>query len=309
MTPLAFGLALPQVFPDRGVDLALVRRILARAESLRLDSVWVQEQVVGATPSLEPVELLTYAAALSEHVKLGVAVLLTALRGPVHLAKSLATLDHLSRGRLIAGVGLGGNLPLYPAYGITPEYRVTRFVETIQIMKELWTKPSVTFAGRFWHLDGVAMEPKPVQQPHPPIWFGAHHEAAIERSVEHGDGFIGAGSSSVSAFAAVVGRLRAALERRHRDPSSFPISKRVYIVVDEDETRAIRRLETWFGRFYRDPTLARRVAVWGSPAHCVERLAEIAGVGARLLVLNPVFDESEQVDRLAGEVLPRLASA
>jgi probable F420-dependent oxidoreductase len=309
MTPLAFGLALPQVFPDRGVDLALVRRILARAESLRFDSVWVQEQVVGATPSLEPVELLTYAAALSEHVKLGVAVLLTALRGPVHLAKSLATLDHLSRGRLIAGVGLGGNLPLYPAYGITPEYRVTRFVETIQIMKELWTKPSVTFAGRFWRLDGVAMEPKPVQQPHPPIWFGAHHEAAIERSVEHGDGFIGAGSSSVAAFAAVVGRLRAALERRHRDPSSFPISKRVYIVVDEDETRAIRRLETWFGRFYRDPTLARRVAVWGSPAHCVERLAEIAGVGARLLVLNPVFDESEQVDRLAGEVLPRLASA
>jgi len=309
MTPLAFGLALPQVFPDRGVDLALVRRILARAESLRLDSVWVQEQVVGATPSLEPVELLTYAAALSEHVKLGVAVLLTALRGPVHLAKSLATLDHLSRGRLIAGVGLGGNLPLYPAYGITPEYRVTRFVETIQIMKELWTKPSVTFAGRFWHLDGVAMEPKPVQQPHPPIWFGAHHEAAIERSVEHGDGFIGAGSSSVSAFAAVVGRLRAALERRHRDPSSFPISKRVYIAVDEDETRAIRHLETWFGRFYRDPTLARRVAVWGSSAYCVERLAEIAGAGARLLVLNPVFDESEQVDRLAEDVLPRLASA
>jgi alkanesulfonate monooxygenase SsuD/methylene tetrahydromethanopterin reductase-like flavin-dependent oxidoreductase (luciferase family) len=65
MTPLAFGLALPQVFPAGGVDLALVRRILGRAESLRLDSVWVQEQVVGATPSLEPVELLTYAAALS----------------------------------------------------------------------------------------------------------------------------------------------------------------------------------------------------------------------------------------------------
>lgn len=309
MTPLAFGLALPQVFPDGGVDLTLMRRILGRAESLRLESVWVQEQILGGTPSLEPVELLTYAAALSEHVKLGAAVLLTTLRGPVHLAKSLATLDHLSHGRLIVGVGLGGNLPLYPAYGIAPEHRVTRFVEGIQIMKELWTKPSVTFAGRFWRLEGAAMEPKPVQHPHPPIWFGAHHDAAIERSAELGDGFIGAGSSSVATFTAVVGRLRAALERRHRDPLSFPISKRVYIAIDEDETRAIRRLETWFGRFYRDPALARRVAVWGSPDHCVERLAEIAGAGARLLVLNPVFDESEQVDRLAEAVIPRLASA
>jgi probable F420-dependent oxidoreductase len=309
MPPLAFGLALPQTFLDGPVDLPLVRRVLARAESLRLDSVWVQEQIVGATSSLEPVELLTYAAALSDHVKLGVAVLLTTLRGPVHLAKSLATLDHLSHGRLIVGVGLGGNLPLYPAYGIAPEHRVTRFVEGIQIMKELWTKPAVTFTGRFWRLDGVPMEPKPVQQPHPPLWFGAHHEAAIERGVEHGDGFIGAGSSSVAEFTAVVGRLRSALERRRRDASRFPIAKRVYIAVDEDPARAMRRLEAWFGRFYRDPALARRVAVWGSPDQCVERLAEIASAGARLLVLNPVFEEREQIDRLAEEIIPRASQA
>jgi probable F420-dependent oxidoreductase len=294
------------VFPDGAIDLALVRDVLARAERLRLHSVWVQEQIVGATPSLEPVELLTYAAALSEHVKLGVAVLLTTLRGPVHLAKSLATLDQLSGGRLIAGVGLGGNRSLYPAYGIAAGHRVSRFVEGLQIMRQLWTKPSVTFAGRFWQLEAVALEPKPLQQPHPPLWFGAHHPAAIERAVELGDGFVGAGASSVADFAAVVQRLHDALERRHRDPAGYPIAKRVYLALDDDPARAIGRLETWFGRFYGDAALARRVAVWGPPSACVDRLAEIARAGAGLLLLNPVFDERAQLDRLAEEVIPRV---
>jgi probable F420-dependent oxidoreductase len=283
-----------------------VRRVLARAEGAGLDSVWVQEQIVGATPSLEPVEMLAYAAALSKRVKLGVAVLLTVLRGPVHLAKSLATLDHLSRGRLVVGVGLGGNQPLYPAYGIAAEHRVTRFVEGIRIMKALWTEPSTTFAGRFWQLDRVRMEPKPVQRPHPPLWFGAHSEAAVARSAELGDGFIGAGASSVEQFAGVVARLRGALERRGRDPGAFPVSKRVYIAVDEDVTRAGRRLEAWFGRFYGDPMLARRVAVWGPADRCIESLARVAAAGARLVILNPVFEESDQVDRLLAEVVPRV---
>jgi alkanesulfonate monooxygenase SsuD/methylene tetrahydromethanopterin reductase-like flavin-dependent oxidoreductase (luciferase family) len=225
----------------------------------------------------------------------------------VHLAKSLATLDQLSRGRLIAGVGLGGNLPLYPAYGISPEQRVTRFVEGLTVMRRLWTESSVTFAGRFWRLDGATMEPKPLQRPHPPLWFGAHDHTAAVRAVELGDGFIGAGASSVADFAAAVRVLRAALERAGRDPEGFPVSKRVYIAVDEDEGGAVQRLEEWFGRFYGDATLARRVAVWGPPGKCIDTLADIAAGGARLLILNPVFDEGEQLERLAGEVMPALA--
>ncbi len=306
---VAFGLALPQTFLDGHVDVGLVRRVLARAESLGLHSVWVQEQIIGTTASLEPVETLTYVAALSERVKLGVAVLLTTLRAPVHLAKSLATLDQLSGGRLIVGVGLGGNIARYPAYGIERAHRVARFVEGLQIMKELWTKPTVSFAGRFWRLDGVAMEPKPLQHPHPPLWFGAHHEAAIRRSVELGDGFIGAGASSIDDFATVVSTLRTALERADRDPASFPISKRVYVAVDEDASRAIARLEAWFGRFYGDAALARRVAIWGSPDRCAEGVRRVVGAGATLVILNPVFDESEQLERLTADVVPRLIPA
>jgi probable F420-dependent oxidoreductase len=301
------GVALPQTFLDGRVDLRLVRRILDRADALPLHSVWVQEQIIGATPSLEPVEMLTWAAALSSRVRLGVAVLLTTMRGPVHLAKSLATLDHLSGGRLIAGVGLGGNVPIYPAYGIGAEHRVTRFVEGIEIMRRLWTEPRVSFSGRFWQLDAAAMEPKPVQRPHPPLWFGAHHPAAIERAVAFGDGFIGAGSAPLAAFAHQVRLLDTALTKAGRERATFPIGKRVYIAVDEDEARAVRRLEEWFGRFYSDAALARRVAVWGPPARCAEGLAAMAAAGARLLVLNPVFDEAEQLERLVGEVVPALA--
>ncbi|MEK7837318.1 MAG: LLM class flavin-dependent oxidoreductase, partial [candidate division NC10 bacterium] len=110
---VALAVSIPQTFQDRAVDVGAIRAYLARAEALGFHSAWVVEQVLGSIPSLEPVELLTYAAAVTERLRLGTAVLLTALRSPVHLAKSLATLDHLSGGRLDVGVGLGGNPNIY----------------------------------------------------------------------------------------------------------------------------------------------------------------------------------------------------
>jgi alkanesulfonate monooxygenase SsuD/methylene tetrahydromethanopterin reductase-like flavin-dependent oxidoreductase (luciferase family) len=230
-------------------------------------------------------------------------VLLTILRHPVQLAKALATLDHLSAGRLIVGVGLGGNLPLYPAYGLGPDHRVARFVEGLEVMRALWTAPEASHAGRYWRLEGARMEPKPVQRPHPPLWFGAHAPAAVERAVALGDGFIGAGASSLEGFRAVVEVLRRALERAGRDPARFPIAKRLYVAVDEDEGRAGRRLEEWFGRFYRDPSLAARVAAWGPPAKCREAIEAVVAAGAGLVIVNPVYEEEAQLERLAAEAL------
>lgn len=299
----ALGFALPQTFLGGRVDIPLVSRILARAEALGVHSVWVQEQILGDTASLEPVALLDWAAARSTRVRLGAAVLLTILRHPVQLAKALATLDHLSQGRLIVGVGLGGNLSLYPAYGIRPEHRVARFVEGLEVMRALWTAPEASHDGRHWRLERARMEPKPVQRPHPPLWFGAHAPAAIERAAALGDGFIGAGSSSLDEFRGVVQVLHEALGRAGRDPARFPIAKRLYVAVDEDEARAGRRLEEWFGRFYRDASLAARVAVWGPPGKCREAIEAVGAAGAGLVIVNPVFDEEEQFERLAAEAL------
>lgn len=297
----AIGIALPQTFLDGRVDMGLVGRVLARAEQWGADSVWVQEQILGATPSLEPVALLDWAAGRTARVKLGAAVLLTILRHPVQLAKALATLDHLSAGRLIVGVGLGGNVALYPAYGLERQDRVGRFLEGLAVMRALWTTPEATLAGRYWRLEGVRMEPKPVQRPHPPLWFGAHAPAAVERAAAIGDGFIGAGASSLGEFREAMDILRRALDRAGRDPSTFPVAKRLYLSVDDDEKRAGRRLEEFFGRFYRDASLAARVAAAGPPPKIREAVEAVGAAGARLVILNPVYDEGEQLERLATE--------
>ena len=300
------GVAIPQTVLQGPIQIRAIREFLTRAEALGFDSAWVVEQILGSVPSLEPVALLTYAAALTERLRLGAAVLLTALRSPVHTAKSLATLDHLSGGRLTVGVGLGGNPRIYPAFGITAERRAERFAEGVRLMKRLWTEERVTFEGAFWTLQNASMQPKPVQKPHPPLWFGAHHPNALKRTAELGDGFIGAGSISTKAFLEEVKLLRARLRDAGRDPAAFPVGKRVYIAVDRDRARAGRRLGEWFGAFYGRPELAAEVSVWGEPAECVDRLAEIIVGGAGFLMLNPVFDELQQLEVFAAQLAPKL---
>jgi probable F420-dependent oxidoreductase len=303
---VTLGVAIPQTVLQGPVDVRRIREFLARAEALGFESAWVVEQILGSIRSLEPVALLTYAAACTERMRLGSAVLLTALRNPVQLAKSLATLDHLSGGRLTVGVGLGGNPRVYPAFGVSAERRAARFAEGLRLMKRLWTEERVTFEGEFWKLQNASMQPKPVQRPHPPLWFGGHHPNALKRAVELGDGFIGAGSIATGGFLEEVRLLRQLLKDAGRDPAAFPLGKRVYIAVDEDRARAGRRLAEWFGAFYGKPELAAEVSVWGGPQECVDRLAEIVAGGVGFLMLNPVFDEMEHLELLASRIGPKL---
>ena len=306
LSRVPLGVAIPQTFLDGRPEPRRVRDYLTRAEALGFESAWVIEQILGGIPSLEPLSLLTWAAAVTERLRLGSAVLLSVLRSPVHLAKSLATLDHLSHGRLIVGVGLGANTPIYPAFGMAVERRAERFGEGLRLMKRLWTEPRVTFDGRFWRLADARMEPKPFQRPHPPLWFGAHHPNALKRAVELGQGFIGAGSASTAKFIEEVRTLRSLLAEAGRDPATFGVGKRVYIAIDADRGRAERRLADWFGAFYGSRELAERVAVRGEPAECVDRLREIVEGGARFLMLHPVFDELEHLERFAAEIAPKL---
>jgi probable F420-dependent oxidoreductase len=297
---------IPQAWTTGGIDRARMRRFLERAEALGFESAWVVEQVLGTLPCLEPVELLSWAAALTSRIRLGTAVLLTPLRSPVHLAKSLATLDQLSGGRLDVGIGLGGNPKIYAAFGISAARRVARFNEGLRLMQALWTEPRVTFAGEFWQLENAALEPKPLQRPHPPLWVGAHHPDAFRRSVAWAKGFMGAGSATTAAFAKEVALLRKLLTEVGRDPGSIEIGKRVYVGVDRDRDRAGRRMAEYFGGFYGRAELAAEVSVWGSVDQVVAGLREVTAAGAELVMLNPVFDEVEQLEVLAAEVVPRL---
>jgi probable F420-dependent oxidoreductase len=303
---VTLGVAIPQTVLQGGFDVAKLRTFLARAEALGFESAWVVEQILGGIRSLEPVTLLTWAAACTERLRLAPAVLLTALRSPVHLAKALSSLDHLSGGRLTVGVGLGGNPKIYPAFGLPTARRAARFAEGLRLVKRLWTEERVTFDGEFFKLQNASMQPKPLQKPHPPLWFGGHHPNALKRAVELGDGFIGAGSLSTAGFLEEVALLRRLLKDAGRDPASFPLGKRVYIAVDEDRARAGRRLAEWFGAFYGKPELAAEVCVWGGPEECVDRLGEIVAAGVGFLMLNPVFDETEHLELFASRIAPKL---
>ena len=303
---VTLGVAIPQTVLQGGFDVPKLRAFLARAEALGFESAWVVEQILGGIRSLEPVTLLTWAAACTERLRLAPAVLLTALRSPVHLAKALSSLDHLSGGRLTVGVGLGGNPKIYPAFGLLAARRAARFAEGLRLMKRLWTEERVTFDGEFFKLQNASMQPKPLQKPHPPLWFGGHHPNALKRAVELGDGFIGAGSLSTAGFLEEVALLRRLLKDAGRDPASLPLGKRVYIAVDEDRARGGRRLAEWFGAFYGKPELAAEVCVWGGPEECVDRLGEIVAAGVGFLMLNPVFDELEHLGLFASRIAPKL---
>jgi probable F420-dependent oxidoreductase len=304
-----FAICIPQFVADGEFDPDALRRYLARAEELGFHSAWAQEQVLGTMPNLGPVEVMTYAAACTERLRLGCAVFVSPLHSPAHLAKSLSTLDQLSRGRIEVGIGTGGRGRMFGAFGITADRLTARFTEGLHVMRALWTESRVNFAGRFWRLEGAAMEPKPFQKPGPPIWFGGSHPNALRRAVRLADGFFGAGSTTTAAFADQVRVVRDALAEQRRDPAGFRIAKRVYLAVDDDAERARRRvsdaLDGLYGYFGRTGLVD--VAVAGTPDDCVRGLREVAEAGAEMILLNPLFDETEQMERLVAEVMPRVA--
>jgi probable F420-dependent oxidoreductase len=304
-----FAISIPQLVDDDTFDPAATRSYLTRAEELGFESAWTMEQVLGRVPHLGPVETLSYAAACTERIRLGCAVFITTLHSPVHLAKSLSTLDQISLGRLDVGIATGGGNRMFSAFGVDRASFLARFTEGLDLMRALWTEPEVNFKGRFWQLEGAAMEPKPYQQPAPPVWFGGSHPAALRRAVRLGDGFFGAGSSTTEQFAQQVQTVREELAHQDRDPAGFPIAKRVYIAVDDDAGRAHDRMAAALDRLYGFFRLGDMtpVSVFGTPSDCAAGLRQVAAAGAGMIQLNPLFDDAEQMERLAAEVMPQLA--
>lgn len=305
---MRFGISIPQAFADGTFDPVGQRRFLTRAEELGFESAWTQEQFLGTYPQLSPLEVLTYAAACTEQIRLGCAVFVSPLHHPIHLAKTLASVDQLSRGRLEVGLGVGGRREVFSNFGIPLEDRVARFEEGLAVMRALWTESGVELDGRFWQLRDAGIEPKPFQKPHPPVWIGASHPNAVRRAVRLADGFFGAGSVTTAQFTEQMEVVRDELRAQGRDPGDFPTAKRVYVAVDDDVDRAHDRLAVGLQRLYglapgSDYTA---VAVFGPLDACLQGLRDVVDAGAQRLVLTPMFDHLEQMEQLAADVVPQL---
>jgi probable F420-dependent oxidoreductase len=303
---MRFGIGIPQFFGDGEFDLAAFRTFLRRAEELGFESGWTQEQVLGPSSQLSALETMTYAAACTERLRVGCAVFVTTLHSPAHLAKSLASLDQLSGGRVEVGVGSGGRRA-FAAFRVDPQRYIAQYTEGLALMKALWTEDAVTFEGDFWQVDNARMQPKPFQKPHPPIWMGGGADAALRRAVRLGTGFFGAGSAPTTAFAEQVRTLRQLLADSGRDAATFPIAKRIYTLIDDDADRARTRMNDALASIYGGRIEAiEAAAVAGTPADLVRGVQEVIDAGAELVLFTQVGDPAEQMERLAAEVVPQV---
>lgn len=308
---MRFSIAIPQ-FDYDSFDAAGLRAYLARAEELGFEGGWVLEQIIGPAPLLAPMELLAYCAACTERLRLGVAVLVTSLHDPLQLASAATAVDRLSHGRLDLGVAPGGGTRKFAAFGVDKSSYISYFTEGLELMKAAWSdEPRVTFHGRFRDVDDLPVQPKPVQRPHPPIWFGGVAPKALARAVRHGDAFMGAGSSTTDAFAGAVAVVRRELAEQGKDAAQFSIGKRVYLTVDDDAARARERVLAGLRRIYGTMTGIDEVSVSGTPDDVVRGLSQVIDAGAETLLLNPVgtdvAENREQMERLAAEVIPQLS--
>lgn len=294
---IALGVALPHRSPEP-IDMTVVRRVAQRAEALGFRDLWVTENTLDHVFCFDPVVVLTYAAAATTTIRLGASVVVLPVHNPIHVAHQWASLDYVSNGRAILGLGLGREHH-YEQFQTPTDGRVRRFREGVELIKALWTEQRVDYRGRIFQLGDGTMAPKPVQKPRLPIWMGVGHPDALRRTAAIADGWMGSGGSSNAAFVRSVPMLREALERAGRDPTQFPISKRVFLSVDERPEVARAELHRWFTVVYRNPEGTDASGIHGTPEQVRERLEELVAAGANHLLLNPVARHEEQLEALA----------
>ena len=180
-----------------------MERVVVAAEQLGYESVWTGEHVVVVDPQTAPspippkaplldtIASLTFAAAKTERIKIGSGIILLPQRDPVVLAKELASVDVLSKGRLLFGLGVGYVPGEFEALGIPFEERGARTTEHINVLKTLWTEEQPSFDGKFTQFSGIQSRPQPTQKPHPPIIVGGNSAPAFRRAVSQCNGWYG----------------------------------------------------------------------------------------------------------------------
>ncbi len=287
-------------------------RLVRRIEELGFESIWAGDHISFHNPIFESLTLLASYVGVTSRVRLGTAVYLLALRPPAVAAKMAATLDVLSGGRLIFGVGVGGENPKeFELCGVPHAERGARVTEAIDVVRALWRDRPASFQGRFTRFERVSIDPKPLQQPGPPIWIGGRSDAALSRAARQGDGWI---SYVIHAerYAQGMARIREHAERAGRSLEGFATAHLAFITIGHDYEKA---RDTWVRlvskRYAQDfGPLARKYGIIGTPAQCVEQLERFIEAGCTYFVMNPICDNEDaerQFEQIAAEIVPRFA--
>ena len=298
------GVALPNL---PGVT-PLIPEFARRIEAGGFEAVWSLDRLVYENP--DPLTSLAACAAVTSRVRLGTSILLAPLHPPVVLAKQLATLDVLSGGRVIVGLGIGGRPDDFSAAGVPFAGRGGRTAEAIRIMKQVWAGEPVRHRGKHFALECGPVGPAHVQHPHPPVWMGGIQEDALRRIARIADGFIGTGGAGPEGFASAWMRVRQMLADNRRPVEAFPNACLAYFNVQDSAEQAKRDAMATLTRYYGAQFTAwynpDKALVFGPPVECSRRAQAYLDAGAQHLILVPTTLDTGQVDRIAREVVPRL---
>jgi len=294
-------------FQTRVTDADALRTL----ESLPFDTLWVGGHVASRTGSSEVLMQLARLAALTRSVRIGTSALLLPLYPPAIAAKQVADVDRVSGGRVVLGIGVGGEHPQeFEACGVPMQERGRRTDEAIPLLRRLWSGEEITHHGRFHSMTGVRLTPPPAQPGGPPIVVTGRSPAAMRRAGTLGDGWMPY-LYSPERFARSVVEVRAAAERAGRELTRFSWTAFVCTNIREDAATARADATAFFGAAFQQDVgpFLDRVAAVGSPDQVAARIDEFIDAGAQHVIVAPSTDGDQlAMARLfAAEVLPRLA--
>ena len=300
MSEIIFGTGLRS--PDGVAEFA------RRAEDLGFDVLGCGEHVMFHVPTANTYISLAVAAGATTRIRLLSAVVLLPLYPAALAAKMGAALDVASNGRYMFGVGIGGEFPKeFEACGVPVKERGPRTSEALEVIRRLWTERDVSFAGRFNTLNGVSIDPPPVQTP-PPIWVAGRRDAAMRRAARHGDGWLPY-MYTPEQLAASAAKIRRFGADAGRDLDRFRFGIYIFTAVHEDGDRAremaTSRLSTQYAQDFTD--LVGKYALAGTPGEVRARLSEYVDAGASMVMLSSACPDDyidENVRLIAEEVIP-----
>jgi probable F420-dependent oxidoreductase len=276
---MEFGVCIPHY--GKPIDIAKILDTVRRVEALGFDSLWVTDhilvpqtlEIIYRDNMLDPLALLSHVAALTTRVKIGTSVIILPYRNPIVLAKMLATTDQLSAGRLIFGAAVGWMEPEFAALGAPFEERGALSDECLRLIKALWTQDKVSFEGRYFNFKDMQASPRPVQQPHPPIWVGGNSPRARRRVAEYGDGWH-ATAMPVDELKAGIADVRRKWARQLRSGEPV-VSMRLPCAIEGISQEILHY-----------PSRPGRDSLRGSIAAIVDRLGAYQEMGIRHLALE-----------------------
>ncbi len=276
---LRLGFNLPQIGPAAGPEAIVT--VATAAEDMRFDTLWVADRLLsGALPEvfhnvIDPVATLTFAAARTTRVGLGTSILNLPWYNPTLLARQLTALDVLSNGRLRVGFGVGWMEDEFVAVGISMRDRGKRTDEALRVLKAIWTTDPVEFEGTYYTIPKSVIRPKPVQEPHPPIYLAGSTPRAMARVAHYGDGWIPLGLS-IDDMAEMFAAIKSMAHDAGRDPDRLEMSVRANVTVTDSPLSDDRKVYT------------------GSLDQIASDIAATRNIGASELAFDPTYDPAVQ---------------